>query len=73
MSWNLYPDSSINGGNNHNGKKRKIPILGKINMHSPRTEFREGNGNTLQYSCLENPMGGGAWKAAVHGVVKSQT
>ena len=27
----------------------------------------------LQYSCLENPMDGGAWKAAVHGVVKSQT
>ena len=30
----------------------------------------EGNGTPLQYSCLENPMGGGAWKAAVHGVVK---
>ena len=27
----------------------------------------------LQYSCLENPMDGGAWKAAVHGVAKSQT
>ena len=27
----------------------------------------------LQYSCLENPMGGGAWKAAVHGVTESQT
>ena len=33
----------------------------------------EGNGNPLQYSCLENPMDGGAWWAAVHGVVKSQT
>ena len=33
----------------------------------------EGNGNPLQYSCLENPMGGGAWWAAVHGVTKSQT
>ena len=33
----------------------------------------EGNGNPLQYSCLENPMDGGAWKAAVHGVAKSQT
>ena len=33
----------------------------------------EGNGNPLQYSCLENPMDGGAWKAAVHGVMKSQT
>ena len=33
----------------------------------------EGNGNPLQYCCLENPMGGGAWWAAVHGVVKSRT
>ena len=31
-----------------------------------------GNGNTLQYSYLENPMDGGAWKATVHGVTKSQ-
>ena len=31
----------------------------------------KGNGTPLQYSCLENPMGGGAWKAAVHGVVES--
>ena len=34
---------------------------------------REGNGTPLQYSCLENPMDGGAWWAAVHGVTKSQT
>ena len=33
----------------------------------------EGNGTPLQCSCLENPMGGGAWWAAVHGVVKSRT
>ena len=33
----------------------------------------EGNGTPLQYSCLENPMGGGAWWAAVHGVAKSRT
>ena len=32
----------------------------------------EGNGTPLQYFCLENPMDGGAWKAAVHGVAKSQ-
>ena len=35
--------------------------------------FGEGNGNPLQYSCLENLMGGGAWQAAVHGVAKSWT
>ena len=33
----------------------------------------EGNGNPLQYSCLENPMDGGAWWATVHGVSKSWT
>ena len=33
----------------------------------------EGNGNLLQYSCLENPIDRGAWRAIVHGVAKSQT
>ena len=33
--------------------------------------FREGNGTLFQYSCLENPMDGGAWWAAVQGVAKS--
>ena len=35
--------------------------------------FGEGDGTPLQYSCLENPMDGGAWKAAVHGVARSRT
>ena len=47
------------------GNPGSIPGLGR----SPG----EGNGNPLQYSCLENPMDGGAWEAAVHGVTKSQT
>ena len=33
----------------------------------------EGNGNPLQYSCLENPMDGRAWQATVHGVKNSWT
>ena len=33
----------------------------------------EGNGNPLQFPCLENPMDRGAWQAPVHGVPKSQT
>ena len=33
--------------------------------------IREGNGTPLQYSCLENPLDGGAWWAALHGVAKS--
>ena len=36
-----------------------------------RENGREGNGTPLQYSCLENPMDGGAWWAAVHGVAES--
>ena len=39
----------------------------------PSSCFREDNGTPLQYSCLETPMDGGAWWAAVHGVAKSQT
>ena len=33
----------------------------------------EGNGNPLQYSCLENPRDAGAWWAAIYGVAQSQT
>ena len=33
----------------------------------------EGNGNPIQYSCLENPMDRGSWWATVHGVAKSRT
>ena len=42
-------------------------------MDGPNLNTGEGNGTPLQYSCLENPMDGGAWWAAVHGVTKSQT
>ena len=47
------------------GDLGSIPGLGR----SPG----EGNGNLLQYSCLENSMDGGAWWATVHGVTKSRT
>ena len=45
------------------GDTGSIPGLGR--------PHGEGNGNPLQYSCLENPMDRGAWWAAVHGVAKS--
>ena len=47
------------------GDEGSIPGLGRCPG--------EGNGNPLHYSCLENPMDGGAWWATVHGVGKSQT
>ena len=46
------------------GDPSLIPGLGR----SPG----EGNGNPLQYSCLENPMDRGAWRATVHGVAESE-
>ena len=42
-------------------------------LHDCSMCLGEGNGTPLQYSCLENPMGRGAWWAAVHGVSKGQT
>ena len=44
-----------------------------VNHNGLLTVSGEGNGTPLQYSCLENPMDGGAWWATVHGVAKSQT
>ena len=42
-------------------------------IFSSRGRVREGNGPPLQSSCLEDPMDGGAWKAAVHGVAEGWT
>ena len=50
-----------------------MPSMEKSLFISSAHFFREGNGTPLQYSCLENPMDGGAWQASVHGVAKSQT
>ena len=45
----------------------------RLHFHFSLSCIGEGNGNPLQYSCLENPMDGGAWWAAVHGVARSWT
>ena len=61
-----FPGSSaVKASASNAGDPGWIPGLGR----SPG----EGNGNPLQYSCLENPMDRGAWRATVHGVTKSQT
>ena len=58
-------------GSEVKGSACNVGDLGSI----PRSgrSLGEGNGNPLQYSCLENPMDGGAWWSTVHGVTKSQT
>ena len=55
----------VKAGAYNAGDLGSIPGLGR--------STGQGNGNPLQYSCLENLMDGGAWKATVHGVAKSQT
>ena len=44
-----------------------------LHFHFSLSCIGEGNGTPLQYSCLENPMDGGAWWAAIYGVTRSQT
>ena len=50
-----------------------IIILSQNILSYHINNYREGNGTPFQYSCLESPMDGGAWKAAVHGVAEGQT
>ena len=62
---------SIPGGSDANQSACNAGDLGSV-PESGRCPG-EGNGNPLQYSCLENPMDRGAWWAIVHGVAKNQT
>ena len=57
-------------------KSRDITLLTNVCLVKakffPVVMYGKGNGNPLQYSCLENPRDRGAWWAAVHGVTKSR-
>ena len=55
------------------GKESACNVGGPSSIPGPGRSPGEGNGTPLQYCCLENPMDGGAWWAAVHGVTKSRT
>ena len=50
-----------------------LDMTERLHFHFSFSYIGEGNGNPLQCSCLENPREGGAWWAAVYGVVQSQT
>ena len=65
MVWGFPGGSEVKASAYNVGNLGSIPGSGR----SPG----EGNGNPLQYSCLENPMDGRAWWVTVHGVAKSQT
>ena len=53
-------------------QRKQIKII-KLQQMKYLTAPREGNGNPLQYPCLENPRDGGAWWAAFYGVTQSRT
>ena len=61
MIWRL-------NNNNYRNRYRNVYIYWLLYIYTG-----EGNGTPLQYSCLENPMDGGAWKAEVHEVARSRT
>ena len=65
MSANGFPGGSV---------VKNLPALGDAgSIPGSRRSPGEGNGNPVQYACLESPMDRGAWWATVHGVTKSQT
>ena len=53
--------------------REESDTIGRLHFDFSLSCIGEGNGNPLQYSCLENPRDGGAWWAAVYGVAQSRT
>ena len=84
MEKNLEKKITADGDCSHEIKRRLL-LGGKVMTNldsilksrdftlSTKVHLGEGNGTPLQYSCLENPMDGKVWWAAVHGVAKSRT
>ena len=58
------------GGGEH---ETRCPIMKSSSLATNREVLGEGNGNPLQYSCLENPMDRRAWWAAIYGVAQNWT
>ena len=71
----IYISYVMNGGfsSGSNGKESACNTGDQRSIPGSRRSPGEGNGNPLQYSCLENPMDRGAWQATVCGVIKSRT
>ena len=62
----MAPHSSVGWG------REESDTTEQLHFHFSLSCIGEGNGNPLQYSCLENPRDGGAWWAAVYGVTQSR-
>ena len=71
MLWYFGRPMGFPGGSE--GKASACSTGDPGSIPGPGRSPGEGNGNPLQYSCLENPKNEEAWQAAVHGVAKNQT
>ena len=71
--WLYFEGSKITADGDCSHEIKRRLLLGRKVMTNLDSILGEGNGTPLQYSCLKNPMDGGAWWGAVHGVVRSQT
>ena len=67
----IFPSMSLTDANKNNEEQQQKKIW-KENV-AITSMTGGGQGNPLQYSCLENPMDRAAWRATAHGVAKSQT
>ena len=72
LAWRI-PGTGEPSGLPSMGVTQSRTQLKQLSSSSSSLYIREGNGTLLQYSCLENPIDGGAWWATVHGVAKSWT
>ena len=73
LAGESYGQRSLEGygpwGRKESGTTKRL----HFHFHFSLSCIEEGNGNPLQYSCLENPRDGGAWQAAIYGVAQSWT
>ena len=72
LAWRI-PGTEESGGLPSMGSRRVGHDWSDLAAAAAVSLDREGNGTPLQYSCLENPMDGGAWWTAAHGIPKSRT
>ena len=71
LAWKIHGQRSLVGCSPRG--QEESDMTEQLHFHFSLSCIGEGNGNTLQCSCLENPRDGEAWWAAVYGVAQSQT
>ena len=71
LAWKIHGWRSLVGSSPRG--REESDMTEQLHFDFSLSRIGEGNGNPIQYSCLENSMDRGAWRATVHGVPNSQT